>query len=123
MSLPRLQATAEQVSVQETAFSTDAVGRFVCNSWEEATGSGGPPFTAVVIGAGAYGGYLAAVLHRSRPDARILVLDAGTQLVLEHVQNLGHIGLGVPAPVAHDPGVAREVVWGLPWRGNVAASL
>jgi choline dehydrogenase-like flavoprotein len=119
MSLPRLEATGDAVSIQETSLATDAVGRYVCNTWDEATANGGPPFTAVVIGAGAYGAYLAAVMHRSRPAARILVLDAGALLVLEHVQNLGRIGLDVPSPVAADPGVTREAVWGLPWRGNV----
>jgi hypothetical protein len=37
------------------------------------------------------------------------------------VQNLARLGLNVPGPIdpASDPGVARELVWGLPWRGNV----
>jgi len=39
----------------------------------------------------------------------------------EHVQNLGAMSLDVRAPITRsaDPGVARERVWGLPWRGNV----
>lgn len=119
MPLPELQPTAQQVPVQNTAFTTDAIGRFVCSTWAEATGNGGPPFTAVVVGAGAYGAYLAAALHRTRPTARVLLLDAGSFLVGEHVQNLGQIGLDVPAPIGQDPGGARELVWGLPWRGNV----
>jgi choline dehydrogenase-like flavoprotein len=119
MPLPKLQPTAQQVAVQDTAFTTDALGRYFCSTWAEATGSGGPPFTAIVVGAGAYGAYLAAALHRSRPAARVLLLDAGSFLVGEHVQNLGRIGLDVPAPIGQDPGVARELVWGLPWRGNV----
>jgi len=119
MPLPELQPTAQQTTVQETAFTTDAVARFVCSTWAEATGNGGPPFTTVIVGAGAYGAYLAAVLRRARPSARVLVLDAGSFLVGEHVQNLGRVGLNVPTPVLEDPGVAREVVWGLPWRGNV----
>ena len=119
MPLPELQPTAQQVAVQATAFTTDAIGRFVCSTWAEATGNGGPPFTAVVVGAGAYGAYLAAALYRSRPTSRVLLLDAGSFLVGEHVQNLGQVGLGVPAPIGQDPGVARELVWGLPWRGNV----
>jgi choline dehydrogenase-like flavoprotein len=119
MTLPKLLPTDEQVAVQNTAFTTDALGRYLCSTWAEATGNGGPPFTAVVVGAGAYGAYLAAVLHRSRPAARVLALDAGSFLIGEHVQNLGRIGLDVPAPIGQDPGVARELVWGLPWRGNV----
>ncbi len=119
MSLPGLQPTQQQVLVQDTAFSTDAFGRYFCSTWAEATGSGGSPFNVVVVGAGAYGAYFAAALHRSRPTARVLLLDAGSFLVAEHVQNLGRIGFDVPAPVGQDPGVARELVWGLPWRGNV----
>jgi choline dehydrogenase-like flavoprotein len=119
MPLPRLAPTGHQVDVQDTTFSTDALGRFVANTWDEATSSG--PFTVVVVGAGAYGAYCAAEIRRSRPGARVLLLDAGSFLVAEHVQNLGMIGLEVPAPISPsaDPGRAREVVWGLPWRGNV----
>jgi choline dehydrogenase-like flavoprotein len=119
MPLPELQPTAAQVAVQNTTLSTDALGRHICSTWAEATGNGGPPFTVVVVGAGAYGAYLAAAVHRQRPAARVLVLDAGGLLVTEHVQNLGDVGLGVPPPTDHDPGIARELVWGLPWRGNV----
>jgi choline dehydrogenase-like flavoprotein len=119
MPLPRLAPTGDQVAVQETTFSTDALGRFVANTWDEATSSGS--FSAVVVGAGAYGAYCAAEIRRSRPGARVLLLDAGSFLVAEHVQNLGMIGLEVPAPISPsaDPGRAREAVWGLPWRGNV----
>jgi choline dehydrogenase-like flavoprotein len=68
-----------------------------------------------------YGAYCAAKLYRLAPTKRVLVLDAGPFLVSEHVQNLARIGLNVPAPIppASDPGVARELVWGLAWRGNV----
>lgn len=105
--------------MQDTAFTTDAFARYFCSTWAEATRSGGPPFTAVVVGAGAYGAYLAAALHRARAGARVLLLDAGSFLVGEHMQNLGRIGFDVPAPIGQDPGVSRELVWGLPWRGNV----
>jgi hypothetical protein len=44
MPLPQLAPTGTAVAVQETAFSVDALGRFVANTWEEATSSG--PFTA-----------------------------------------------------------------------------
>ncbi|MBW8857275.1 MAG: hypothetical protein JF604_23765, partial [Bradyrhizobium sp.] len=121
MALPKLVPAPEQVQVQDTTFSTDAVGRFLCSTWDEATSNGGPPPAVVVVGAGMYGGYLAARLRRLHPDRRVLVLDAGRFVVSEHVQNLGRIGLDVPAPIppAADPGVARAQVWGLPWRGNV----
>lgn len=122
MPLPQLVPGHQQVDVQHTAFTVDALGRHLCSTWDEATGSGGPPFTAVIVGAGMYGAYLATRLYRSSPSTRVLLLDAGPFLVGEHVQNLGPVGLDVPAPIdpAHDPHVARAVVWGLAWRGNVA---
>ena len=121
MALPKLFPAAEQVPVQDTAFTTDAMGRFICSTWGEATANGGAPFSAVIIGAGAYGAYCAARLYRNRPNKRVLLLDAGSLLVTEHVQNLGRVGLDVPAPItpASDPHVPRALVWGLPWRGNV----
>lgn len=48
----------------------------------------------------------------------MLVLEAGSFLVSEHVQNLSRIGLNAAGPITNDPGVPRERVWGLPWRGS-----
>ena len=121
MALQKLVATGTPVQVQETTFSVDALGRFVCSTWSEATASGGPPMSAVVVGGGMYGAYCATKIFREKPGKRVLVLDAGHFLVSEHVQNLGRIGLNVPDPIppGNDPGAARALVWGLPWRGNV----
>lgn len=121
MPLPNLIPAGGPVNVQSTAFSIDALGRYLCSTWDEATGSGGAPFSAVVIGAGMYGAYCATKIFRRHPGKRILLLDAGRFLVSEHVQNLARIGLNVPAAISpwSDPGVARELVWGIPWRGNV----
>lgn len=119
MGLTKLVTTNQPVPVQETTFSTDAIGRFVCSTWQEATGNSGGPFSAVVVGAGMYGAYCAAKTYREHPGKRVLLLDAGRFLVSEHVQNLGRIGLDVPPPTGTDPGLARSLVWGLPWRGNV----
>ena len=121
MALPDLIPASGQVNVQQTTFSVDALGRYVCSTWDEATGSGGAPFAAIVIGAGMYGAYCATKIFRRHPGKRVLLLDAGRFLVSEHVQNLARIGLNVPSPIppASDPGVARELVWGIPWRGNV----
>ena len=120
MPLPRLFAGSPKVDVQETSLALDALGRYVCSTWEEATQNGGPPFTAVVVGAGMYGAYCATKLRRLDPGARVLLLDAGRFLVSEHVQNLAKIGFGVPGPIppAHDPGVARELVWGIAVAGQ-----
>jgi choline dehydrogenase-like flavoprotein len=121
MPLPKLVPIDQPVSVQETRFSVDALGRFLCSTWQEATGSGGSPFSAIVVGGGMYGAYCATKIYRQHPNSRVLLLDAGRFLVSEHVQNLGRIGLSIPDPIvpANDPGVARALVWGLPWRGNV----
>ena len=121
MALQKLIPSNEQIPVQHTTFSIDAIGRHLCSTWDEATASGGAPFSAVIIGAGMYGAYCAAKLYRQHPSKRILLLDAGRFLVSEHVQNLGRIGLNVPSPIptASDPGVAPDLVWGIPWRGNV----
>jgi hypothetical protein len=122
MPLPRLvpAADAVPVAVQETSLAVDALARNVCNTWQEATANGGPPFSVVVVGAGAYGGYLAAKLAEFQPQRRVLLLEAGPFLVGEHVQNLGPVGLGIPPAIdpAQDPLKARDLVWGLPWRGN-----
>ncbi|MBM0103735.1 GMC family oxidoreductase [Steroidobacter sp. S1-65] len=117
-NLPYLQPTAETVAVQRTTFTIDVLGRYICSLWHEAVGAGGAPFDAVVIGAGMYGAYCAQRLYRM--GKRVLLLEAGSFLVSEHVQNLARIGLDVPSPIwpGQEPGQPREHVWGIPWRGN-----
>jgi len=101
----------------------DVLGRFVCNTWDEAINNGGAPFDAVIVGGGMFGGYCADKISRSSGDRplRVLVLEAGPFLVPTHVQNLPQAGLDVPDPIfpSADSGVARDLVWGLPWRSNV----
>lgn len=55
-------------------------------------------FDAVVIGAGVFGAYCAEKIYRLSPNLRVLVLDAGSLLVTEHVQNLSRIGLNAAGP-------------------------
>ena len=125
-NLPRLLPTSDPrdlVEVQDTTFSVDVSGRYVCSTWEEATNNGGLPFDVVVIGAGMFGAYAAEKIYRNS-NLRVLVLEAGSYLVSEHVQNLARIGLNVAGAVrvpsnANDPGT-RERVWGVPWRSQVA---
>lgn len=109
--------------VQRTTLGIDVLSRFVCNTWEEATANGGPPFDVVVIGAGMFGGYCADKIYRDpqAPNLRVLVLDAGAFLIPTHLQNLpSNIGLNVPPPISPSQAQdAREVVWGIPWRSNV----
>jgi choline dehydrogenase-like flavoprotein len=132
IDLLRLISTPNQndrVVVQDTDFTTDVLGRYICNTWDEATQNGGVAFDAVVIGAGMFGAYCAEKLYRNA-NMRVLVLDAGSLLVTEHVQNLSNIGInaaglkqvnGKPAPImsnSDDPGTV-ERVWGTPWRSAV----
>lgn len=129
----KLIETNQTVAVQDTAFSIDVLGRYICNSWDEAIGNGGVGFDAIVIGAGMFGAYCAEKIYRLGPNLRVLVLDAGSLLVTEHVQNLARIGLNAagpkqgptgPVPVvlnADDPGT-REQVWGIPMRSTVPIS-
>jgi choline dehydrogenase-like flavoprotein len=120
--LNRLVDTGSPVALQDTTLSLDVLGRFICNTWDEATNNGGVQFDAIVIGSGMFGAYCAEKIYRNS-NLRVLVLEAGPFLVSEHVQNLARIGLNVAgaAPVpdnASDPGT-RELVWGIPWRTQV----
>ncbi len=104
-----LQEGSIPVEVQETTFSIDVLGRYICNTYEEAANNGGFPFDAVVIGAGMYGAYIAEKIYRQgQGNLRVLVLEAGSLLVTEHIQNLSRIGLNAAGPVTVDPGTPRE---------------
>jgi choline dehydrogenase-like flavoprotein len=131
MPLKILEATekdfpAGDPDVQRTTFSIDAMGRFICNTYQEATRN--PEFDVVVIGSGMYGAYCAAKIfsesgQSGRTPLRILVLEAGPFLVHEHGQNIPDLGLGNPfRPVLDTFGPAaqrtRDLVWGIGWRGN-----
>ncbi len=120
----------DRVQVQETSFSYDVLGRYVCNDWLEVEAQiqdGAFPFDAVVIGAGMFGGYCAEKLYRHGADAnlRILVLEAGGFLFPTHIQNLpqrlgGSIG-GPRYPRSREDGSGvQNLVWGIPWISNVA---
>ena len=127
MPLNRLADTNQPIQpppdVQRTTMSLDALGRFVCNTWDEAVNNGDAPFDAVIVGGGMFGGYCADKIARSSGNRplRVLVLEAGPFLVPTHVQNLPRAGLDVPAPIipSMDNGLARDLVWGIPWRSNV----
>src|SRR5258706_16246893 len=88
----RLQETSQSIAVQDTTFAVDVTGRYICSTWTEAVNNGGVAFDAVVIGAGMFGAYCAEKIYRNS-NLRVLVLDAGSLLVTEHVQNLARIGL------------------------------
>src|SRR5690242_9407805 len=95
---------ADLLPSQSTTFSLDNMGRYLCNTLQEAIDSaqqtvGGRPrdFDVIVIGGGTFGCVVAEHLFvtdatRSR---RILVLEAGPFVLPEHVQNMPFMG-GAP---------------------------
>jgi hypothetical protein len=113
---------------EKTAFSLDVLGRYVCNSLEEALRSADTaqrpdarPFDVIVVGGGSFGGVFAQhiyALDRTH-SRRILVLDGGPLVMPEHVQNLPMVGITAPGPITSDPGSLREECWGLPWSSDV----
>ena len=135
------------ITTPSTLFSRDILGRYVCNTFDEAVQSG--PFDVVVIGGGTFGLTLASDLYfRSKRSGtgtipqdgfrpvnhRILVLEAGPFTVPEHVQDLPSLGLGnpgtqpsaaVPLPATRQGLIAQGIdklavleVWGLPWNST-----
>lgn len=118
----RLFESSNPVEVQESNFTIDILGRYICNTWDEAINNGGRPFDAVVIGGGMFGAYCAEKIYR-KGNMRVLVLDAGAFMVSEHVQNLARIGINTAGAIkvannSEDPGT-RERVWGNPWHSNI----
>jgi len=139
--LQRLAETGELTDVQRTTLSVDVLGRYVCNSLQEALDttdtngrSDARPFDIIVIGGGTFGAAIAEHLwfvnsQRSDPDHghRILVLEGGPFSIPEHVQNLPMLGLGNAGPTTLEAlaGMTPEeqrrwekVVWGLAWHAN-----
>lgn len=129
---------------QTTAFTRDTLGRWICNTLDEARQSADPTrtrpdgrsqieardFDLIIIGGGTFGSILAE--HLSFRDKarkhRILVLEAGPFVLGEHVQNFPVLGLNVPQATsiaalrsqnAFGPDKPMEEVWGLPWHSPV----
>ena len=122
MTLNRLDDSSQPLpipDVQRTTLALDLLGRFVCDTWDEAVSNGGAPFDVVIIGAGMFGGYCADFIFRES-NLRVLVLDGGPFVAATHLQNMPNVGLFAPGAIdpASDPGVARNLVWGMPWRGD-----
>ncbi len=101
-NLARLIPTTNQndrVPVQDTECSQDVLGRYICSTWDEAVNNGGVAFYAIVIGAGMFGACCRPEKIYRHANARVLVLEAGSFLVTEHVQNLSRIGLNAGGAV------------------------
>jgi choline dehydrogenase-like flavoprotein len=117
---------------QDTALSKDILGRFICNTWAEAT-QDPASIDVVVIGGGLFGGYCGSKIFELSRDAfstqgdrplRVLVLEAGPFVVPEHTQNIPNLGFYDPGIFqttdsgSGAPSVTRNFVWGLGWRSN-----
>jgi choline dehydrogenase-like flavoprotein len=105
---------------QDTLFTLDVLGRYSCNTLEEAVNSVDPsrhpnprPFDMIVIGGGSFGGVLASHMYnRDKTQGhRILVLEAGPFVLPEHVQNMpGNF---------NPPGKGQlGTIWGQPWQSD-----
>lgn len=137
------------LTTENTTFTRDIMGRYVCNTFGEAASTG--PFDVVIIGGGTFGLALAQdVFTRTIPgqfkpgNFRVLVLEAGPFSLIEHVQDIPNLKLGspgittdqmpIPAPSRGRPlpstlallrqqGLDQQPLfetWGLPWNSNVA---
>jgi hypothetical protein len=92
------------LSSEPTSFTLDNMGRFLCNTLQEAVDSAAQivagrrrDFDVIVIGGGTFGAVVAEhllVTDRTR-SRRILVLEAGPFVLPEHVQNMPFMG-GAP---------------------------
>lgn len=108
---------------QPTDFALDVLGRYVCNTFDEALANSDPvyrsaaqlpprgdmrPYDFIVIGGGTFGAAVAEQLwfRSTGRSERILVVEGGPFLLAEHVQNVPSLGLG-------------NEVWGLAWNANV----
>jgi hypothetical protein len=89
---------------ESTTFSLDNMGRFLCNTLQEALDSAGQlvggrtrAFDTIIVGGGTFGSVVAEHLFISDTthSRRILVLEAGPFVLPEHVQNMPFMG-GAP---------------------------
>ncbi|MDQ3918905.1 MAG: DUF1080 domain-containing protein [Acidobacteriota bacterium] len=122
---PIQPATPAEFDVQQTDFTYDVLGRYICNDWgdlQAAQAGGGYPFDCIVIGAGMFGGYIAEKLFRTGGTLamRVLILEAGAFLLPSHIQNLpqrlgGSVG---GSPLRNRDDGTKNVIWGMPWISN-----
>jgi choline dehydrogenase-like flavoprotein len=107
---------------QDTTFTFDVMGRYACNTLDEALESADPtlpnqgdakPFDYIVLGGGSFGAVVAARLFNldRTHSHRILVLEAGPLALQEHVQNL---------PPDFSPANKNQngTIWGQPWESD-----
>jgi len=137
------------ITTQQTSFTRDILGRYLCNTFGEAAQSG--PFDVIIVGGGTFGLSLAQDLFdRTRQSVagqivpqnfRVLVLEAGPLALPVHAQDVPNLQLatpgvkpdGGPPPTAGAPlpatrqelmalGLDKTAVlenWGMPWNSSV----
>lgn len=95
---------APLLASQSTSFTLDNMGRFLCNTLQEARDSANETiagrrrdFDVIVVGGGTFGSLVAEHLFSSDAtrSRRILVLEAGPFVLPEHFQNMPFLG-GAP---------------------------
>jgi choline dehydrogenase-like flavoprotein len=95
------------LAAELTTFSLDNMGRFICNTLQEAKDSAGQvlggrtrDFDSIVVGGGTFGSVVAEHLFISDTtrSRRILVLEAGPFVLPEHVQNMPFVAPANGAP-------------------------
>ena len=108
------------ITTEDTSFTHDILGRYVCNTFDEAKKSGS--FDVIIIGGGTFGLTLAQDLfERSRPSGsaikpnnfRILVLEGGPFTLPEHMQDLPSIAVPSPGTVQADRSTLLDTPPGL----------
>ena len=121
------------LTTENTTFARDVLGRYVCNTLQEARDSvtaGARPFDFIIIGGGTFGAVLAEQLwfRFNNRGERVLVLEAGPFVLPEHVQNLPALGLNAASPssVAEYNAMSKQAqddwrreVWGLAWNSPI----
>ena len=102
------------LAAELTTFSLDNMGRFICNTLQEAKDSAGQVlggrtrgFDTIVVGGGTFGSVVAEHLFVSDTtrSRRILVLEAGPFVLPEHVQNMPFVAPANGAPDMRVPWV------------------
>src|SRR5438034_10854537 len=97
MLQPREVFMSTLLGSETTSFTLDNMGRYLCNSLQEALDSAGQTlgdqrrdFDVIVAGAGSFGSVIANGLFMkdATHSRRILVLESGPFVLPEHVQNL-----------------------------------
>jgi hypothetical protein len=132
------------ITTENTSFTRDVLGRYVCNDFAEAAATDFRRFNIIIVGGGSFGASLAEQLFQldiRQKQHRILVLEGGPLLLPEHLQNLPPMHAGLGAPVAttvaelrtqwqqqnpNQPVPAllppRNEVWGLAWHSRAVPS-